>query len=129
VFEKKFPTNHDRNVIQFNKIQTTFIQINLYFWKKNIFNHLCDWKYLKNQLKFFPFWYILKKLCNIEIDVCAMFQIKYGLSRMHSTIFSDHMRWLVAKELISILGVQGSNFTNYIVVVNDGMLIVCTLHN
>jgi hypothetical protein len=36
---KFFIANHHQNVIQFNKIQKTFIQINLHFWKKNIFNH------------------------------------------------------------------------------------------
>jgi hypothetical protein len=31
---KKNPTNHHRNVIQFEKNQKTFIQININFWKK-----------------------------------------------------------------------------------------------
>jgi hypothetical protein len=38
---KKIPANHHQNVIQFNKIQKTFIQINVHFWKKNIFNRVC----------------------------------------------------------------------------------------
>jgi len=52
---KKDPSNHHWNVIEFNKIQKTFIQINVYFWKKYIFNHVCYWKYFKNQFNFFPF--------------------------------------------------------------------------
>jgi hypothetical protein len=52
---KKIATNHHWNVIQFNKIQKMFIQINVHFWKIYIFNHVCHWKYFKNQLKFFPF--------------------------------------------------------------------------
>ncbi len=32
---KKIPTNHHQNVIQFDKIQKTSIQINVNFWKKN----------------------------------------------------------------------------------------------
>ncbi len=47
--------NHHQNVIQFNKIEKTFIQINVHFWKKKIFIHVCPWKYFKNQLKIFPF--------------------------------------------------------------------------
>jgi len=33
--------NHHQNVIQFNKIHKTFFQINVHFWKKNIFSHVC----------------------------------------------------------------------------------------
>jgi len=36
---KKIPMNHHQNVIQFNKIQKTFIQINVHFLKKKI-NHV-----------------------------------------------------------------------------------------
>jgi hypothetical protein len=35
----------------------------------------------------------------------------------------------MAKELISILGVKKSNFTSNLVVVNNGMLTICTLHS
>ncbi len=53
---KQIPTNHHQNVIQINKIQKKIIQSILHFWKKNMINHVRDWKYLiKNQLKFFPF--------------------------------------------------------------------------
>jgi len=38
-----------------NKIQKTFIQINVHFLKKKIFNCVCYWKYFKNQFKFVPF--------------------------------------------------------------------------
>jgi hypothetical protein len=47
--------NHHQNVIQFNKILKTFVQINVNFLKIYIFNHVCHSKYLKNQLNFFPF--------------------------------------------------------------------------
>jgi hypothetical protein len=39
--KKTIPTNHHQSVIQFNKIHIIFIQINVYFWKKNIFNRVC----------------------------------------------------------------------------------------
>jgi hypothetical protein len=48
---------------------------------------------------------------------------------MHFIIF--HVKWggLMAEELISIHGVQGPNLTlNDIVVVNNGMLTMCSLH-
>jgi hypothetical protein len=35
----------------------------------------------------------------------------------------------MAKELISILGIKTSNFISDIVVVNNGVLIICTLHS
>jgi hypothetical protein len=41
--------NHHQNVIQFNKIQKTFIQINLHFWK-NIYLITYVIENLKNQL-------------------------------------------------------------------------------
>jgi hypothetical protein len=50
VLEKTNLANHHRNVIQFNKIKIKN-QINVHFWKKNIVNHVCHWKYFKNQLK------------------------------------------------------------------------------
>ncbi len=40
---------------------------------------------------FFPFGQIF------EIDVCAMFTIKYGLNIMHSTIFSYQVGWFDGK--------------------------------
>jgi len=52
---KKIPMNHHWNVIQFEKNQKIFIQINVYFWKKNIFNCVCHWDYFKNQFLKFPF--------------------------------------------------------------------------
>jgi hypothetical protein len=51
----EIPENHHQNVIQFNKIQKKIIQINIHFWKKNIFNCVFHWKYFKNQLKKFQF--------------------------------------------------------------------------
>ncbi len=41
MLEKKNPTNHHQNVIQFLKIHKTFFQINVHFWKKNVFNQVC----------------------------------------------------------------------------------------
>jgi len=61
-----------------------------------------------------------------EIDVSAMFTIKYGVNIMHSTIFSCQVGWFDGKRV----GVKRSNFTSDIVVVNDGMLLtICTLHS
>ncbi len=93
MLEKTILANHHQNVIQFNKIQKNFIQINVLFWKKNIFNCVCHWKYFKNQLNFFSIWTSINKIWNIEIDVCAMFKVKYGLNRMHSTIFAHQVGW------------------------------------
>jgi len=58
-----------------------------------------------------------------------MFKLKYGLNRMHSTIFSHQAGWFDGKGVdIHPWGLR-INFTNDIVVVNDGMLAVCNLHN
>jgi hypothetical protein len=46
---------------------------------------------------------------------------------MHPTMFSHQMGGLMAKELISILGVKGLNLTSDIVVVHNGMLILYVL--
>jgi len=34
---------------------------------------------------------------HIEIDVCEMFKVKYGLSRMHSFTFSHQVGWFDGK--------------------------------
>ncbi len=36
-------------------------------------------------------------ICNIEIDVCEMFKVKYGLNRMHSFIVSHQVGWFDGK--------------------------------
>jgi hypothetical protein len=77
---KKIPMNHHRSVFQFNKKIKTFIQINVHFWK-NIYNCVCHWKYFKNQFFFPPNWTNINKIWNIEINVCAMIKVKYGLDR------------------------------------------------
>ncbi len=41
MLEKKFPMNPHRNVIQFNRIQEKFTQINVNSWNKKIFIHVC----------------------------------------------------------------------------------------
>jgi len=53
--KKKIPTNYHQNVVHFNKIQKTSIQIIVHFSKKNIFNFVCHSKYFNNQFFFFPF--------------------------------------------------------------------------
>jgi hypothetical protein len=68
------------------------IEINVHFWKINIFNCVCHWKYFKNQLFFFSIWRNINKIWNIEIDVCAMFKVKYGLNRMHFFMFSPQVK-------------------------------------
>jgi len=47
---------------------------------------------------------------------------------MHSTIFAHQVEWFDNKG-VDIHPFYGSNFTSYIVVVNDGMLTVYTLHS
>jgi hypothetical protein len=45
----------------------------------------------------FSIWTNINKLWNIEIDVCAMFKIKYGVNKMHSITFSHHVGWFDGK--------------------------------
>jgi hypothetical protein len=45
----------------------------------------------------FFIWIKINKICNIEIDVCVMFKIKYGINRMHLTIFLHKVRWFDGK--------------------------------
>jgi hypothetical protein len=53
VLEKKIPTNHHRNVIQFNKIQKNNIQISLIFGgKKNLIMYFIE-NNLRMNLNFF----------------------------------------------------------------------------
>jgi hypothetical protein len=53
--------------------------------------------YFKNQLNVFPFGHILISICNIEIDVCETFKVKYGLNRMHSFTFLHQVGWFDGK--------------------------------
>jgi hypothetical protein len=39
----------------------------------------------------------INKIWNIEINVCVMSKVKYGLNKMHSTIFAHQMGWLDGK--------------------------------
>jgi hypothetical protein len=55
--------------------------------------------------------------------------MKYGLNKINLKLFTQQAGWLGGKGIQSILGVEGSNFTNDIVVVNDGILIKYSLHN
>jgi len=58
-----------------------------------------------------------------------MFKVKYGLNKMHSAIFSHQVGWFDGKGVdIHPWGLR-INLTSDIVVVNDGMLAVCNLHN
>jgi hypothetical protein len=68
-------------------------------------------------------------MCNIEIDVCSMFKIKYGLNKMYSTIYSHHVKCFNNKGVDIHPWGWESNFTNDIIMVNDGMLTVCTLNS
>jgi hypothetical protein len=53
--KKKFPKNHHWNVIHFNKIQKKNCSNLCPILEEKKFNHVCHWKYFKNQLNFFPF--------------------------------------------------------------------------
>jgi hypothetical protein len=58
-----------------------------------------------------------------------MFKVKYGLNRMHSTIFAHQVGWFDGKGVdIHPWGLRNKPHS-YIVTINDGMLNVCTLHN
>jgi len=58
-----------------------------------------------------------------------MFKIKYEVNKMHPTIFLHQAGWFDGKEVhIHLLG-YGSNLMNNIVVVNNYMLIIYTLHS
>jgi hypothetical protein len=37
------------------------------------------------------------EIWNIEIDVCAMFKVKYEVNKVHSTIFSHQVGWFDGK--------------------------------
>ncbi len=52
---------------------------------------------LEINLSFFSISTNINKIWKIEIDVCAMFKIKYGLSRMHSTIITHQVGWFEDK--------------------------------
>jgi hypothetical protein len=102
--KKKLPTNHHQNVIQFNKIQKTFIQINVHFLKIYIFNCVCHSKYFKNEV-IFSIWKNIDKMWNIEIDVYVMFKVQYGLNIMQSTIFSHQVEWFDFKIVNSMFAI------------------------
>jgi hypothetical protein len=56
--------------------------------------------------------------------------MRYGVNKINTRLFTQQLGWLgVIKEFNSILGVQGSNFTNDIVVINDGILIEYSIPN
>ncbi len=48
---------------------------------------------LRINLIFFFIWTNINKIWNIKVNVCAMFTIKYGLNKMHSTMFSLNVGW------------------------------------
>jgi hypothetical protein len=52
---KKNLANHHQNVIQLKTFQKTFIQFNVHFWKKSIFNMYGIEGTLRIKLKKFPF--------------------------------------------------------------------------
>jgi hypothetical protein len=58
-----------------------------------------------------------------------MFKIKYGVNKMHLTIFLHQVGWFDGKGVHIHLWGYGSNLTNNIVVVNNAMLIIYTLHS
>jgi hypothetical protein len=59
-----------------------------------------------------------------------MFKIKYRLNRMHPTIFSHQVGWFDGKGFdIHPWGIQIKPHLNDIVVVNDDMLTLFTLHS
>jgi hypothetical protein len=55
--------------------------------------------------------------------------MKYGLNKINTKLFTQKVRWLGGKEINSILGVQGSNFTNDIVVGNNEILTEYSIPN
>jgi hypothetical protein len=42
---------------------------------------------------FFFIWIKINKIWNIEIDVYAIFKIKYGVNRKHLIIFLHQVKW------------------------------------
>jgi hypothetical protein len=72
---KNILANHHQNVIKFNKIQKTFIQINVHFWK-NLPVYVIESIFKINF--FFSICTSINKIWNIEIDVCAMFKSSMG---------------------------------------------------
>jgi hypothetical protein len=58
------------------------------------------------------------------------FHPKCGLNKINTKLFTQYVgHGLVAKEFNSILRVQASNFTNDMVVVNDGILTKYSIPN
>jgi len=51
---------------------------------------------LRINLKF-SIWTNINKIWNIEIDVCAMFKVKYALNKMHFTILVHQVGWFDGK--------------------------------
>jgi hypothetical protein len=73
----------------FEKIKWMYIKNN---------NHVHRWKYFKSKLLIFPFKQTsIKYEIYIEVDVCAMFKIKYKVNRMLLTIFSHQVGWFDGK--------------------------------
>jgi len=74
---KTIPANHHQNVIQLNKIQKNIIQINVHVGKKIKFNCVCNWNYLKNQLKKIPF-----RKISIKYEILKLMFMQYLKSSM-----------------------------------------------
>jgi len=55
--------------------------------------------------------------------------MKYGINKINTKFFSQQLMWLVVKEFNTILGGQGSNFTDDIVIINNGILIEYSILN
>ncbi len=79
-------------------------------------------------LIFFPFGKISIKYEILKLVFMQCLKSNMGSTECIPSYF--HIKWggWMAKELISILGVSGSDFTSDIIVVNDVMLPICTLH-
>jgi hypothetical protein len=55
--------------------------------------------------------------------------MKYGLNKINIRLLHNKWGGLVVKEFNSIVGVQGSNFTNDIVAINNGILTEYSIPN
>jgi hypothetical protein len=51
---------------------------------------------LRINLKF-SIWKSINKTWNIEINVCVMFKVKYGLNKMHFAMLAHKVRWYDGK--------------------------------
>jgi hypothetical protein len=55
--------------------------------------------------------------------------MKYGLNKINTRLFKQQVGWFGGKGVQFHPWVQGSNFTNDIVVINDGILIEYSIFN